>query len=367
MLLKLSLAKEKNALIVEFPSKTKAVSSTVLGGGFRELTHTVFHRVGEDFNDPNPRRYATRLVEDLGLPLDTTAVFLTAVDVVNEYRVARDEDVGVEVVATIGFKPTTCIGEAQGRAPSTINILVFTSKSLSVNALVDLVMTVSSAKTLALVDLALSCKTDPGRAYATATDAVVVASPIGLGEEEYGGPATSIGSVTAKLVYNLIVSHGLAKLSIDDRLENILGVNAEWIIDTALKVYSNAPIPSVSTREIRRLVKNKLVQLLKDPNIWSMLMASHCLDNYGLAGTIPGLTRSEYIADSKKIVSDELLGIMLALYVNGWKALFSYYWVDRIKDKLEEFKDKPMFVDDMLASLIGSILSRIYDEYLGDS
>ncbi len=365
-MLRITTISEKNSLIIEFPLRVRAISSTILGGGLRELTHTVFHRVGEDFNDPNPREYAIRLVRDLGLPIDTTAVFLTAVDVVNEYRVVEDKRFGVEVVGTIGFKPLACIGEIQGRIPSTINILVYTSKSLSVNALVDLVMTASSAKTLALVDLALSCrKPSLSRAYATATDAIIVASPIETGGEDYGGPATPIGSATAKLVYDLILSHGLAKLDINDRLENILGVNIEWIIDSSLKIYSNAPVPGVPVEKIRRLVEYNLVRLLRDPNVWSMLMASHCLDKYGLAGTIPGLTRSEYTMDSKRIVSDELLGIMLALYVNGWKALFSYYWVDRLKNELEEFKDKPMFIDDILASLIGSILSKVYDEYLG--
>ncbi len=353
-------------LIIEFPEATHAVASTVMGGGYSRLTHVVFHRVGEDFDDPNPKKYAANLVERLGLPVETTAVFLTAVDVVKEY-IARS--IGeVYLVATIGFRPLACIDTANSPRPSTINILVYSNKPLHVNALVDLVSTVSSAKTLALVDLALSCSGSVSRAYATVTDAIVVSSPLPSREGElFAGPATPIGATTAKLVYESLVLHGLSKIGVDERVKHILGVDIEWLVDTALKFYEKAPIPGKPLNEIRLAVKHEVEKLLEDPNVWAILMSARSLDYYGIAGAIPMLSREEYKNDSKRIVADELLGIMLSIYINGWKALFSYYWVDRLKDRLGEFKDKPMFIDDALASLIGSILSRVYDKYLGGS
>lgn len=353
-----------DTVIVEFGRRVRALSSTIIGGGLRELTHVVFHRVNPDFSDPDPIGYAERLLSKLDLSSESSAVFLTAVDVVREGIELRGAE--VVLVASVGLSPGVCIGGREARKrPATINILLLAERPLSDSALVDLASVASSAKTLALVDLALSRGYDLGRVYATATDALVVASPIDGGEcERYGGPATSIGAEAARLVYEAIVPTGLRKISEDERFRNIFGVDMGWIADIASKTYRRAPAPGLSEEEVRAEVEAELRRLLKDPNIWALALAARSLDWHGLAGTIPGLSRMEYLGDSKKILADELLGIALALYINGWKALFSYYWIDSAKEGLEEFRGKPMFMDDILASLIGSILSRIYDRHL---
>ena len=357
---------DKDTLIIDFGRRVRALSSTIMGGGLRELTHAVFHRVDPDFNDPNPVEYVERLLERLGLPGESSAVFLTAVDAVREHiEIQADSPTRIMLVASVGLGHGVSIEAGVGRKPGTINILLLVGKSLTDNALIDLAGVVSSAKTLALVDLALSRGYNLSRVYATATDALVIASAIDeVDRELYGGPATPIGSEAARLVYEAIVSAGLKSLGEGERFRNIFGVNMSWIADTASKIYRRAPLPGLSETEVRREVAAELRRLLRDPNIWALALAARNLDWYGLAGALPELGRDEYLSDSKKILTDELLGITLALYINGWRALFAYYWVDSAKEELEEFGDKPMFMDDILASLIGSILSRIYDRYL---
>lgn len=355
-----------DTLVIEFSEPVKALSSTILGGGFRELTHVIFHRVDEDFNNPNPENYARELVKEIGLPVETTAVFLTAVDVVREH-VDREVKLPVKarIIATIGFTPLVCIGDKEPpyKKCSTINILLVVDKNLSNNALVDIASLVGSLKTLALVDLGLSCNYY-GRAYSTATDALIVASRKSGDKEMYGGPVTNVGLTISKLVYETIVEYGLKKLDLNTKFKNIFGVSIDWLVDTTVELYTYAPIPGVTVNDVKKDIVHELSRLLKDPNIWALGLAARSLDHYGLAGTIPHLEKEEYLKDSKKILVDELLGIVFSIYVNGWKGLFSYYWVDRIKHQLKMFKDKPMFIDDVLASIIGSILSRVYDKYL---
>ena len=75
----------EDTLVIEFGGRVRALSSTIIGGGLRELTHVIFHRVDPDFNEPDPTRYAESLLEKLKLPRKSSAVFLTAVDVLKEH------------------------------------------------------------------------------------------------------------------------------------------------------------------------------------------------------------------------------------------------------------------------------------------
>ncbi len=357
---------DENTFIIGFHRPLRALSSTVIGAGLRELTHVVFSRVGKDFDEDYPGQYARKLVSELGLPRDTTAVFLTAADLSeNSVEVRVDEPVGLELVATIGLSPISCMGvPTRGYEEATINMLIIVDEALTDNALVDLASLAASAKTLALVDLGVSCGYS-GRAFSTVTDALIVASNPGSGRsEDYGGPATETGSIVSRIVYEAIVSHALEKRGIEERFRDIFGVDLEWVVEEALRVYERAPVSGVELDEVKEEFRDILHGLLRDPNIWALGLAARNLDYHGLAGTIPGLSRDEYLGDSKKILVDELLGISLALYINGWKAMFSYYWIDRMKNTLPGFKDKPMFMDDVLASLIGSILSKIYDRHV---
>ena len=361
---------DEDTLVIGFERKVRALSSTIVGGGFRDLTHVVFHRVDPDFDDPDPIGYAERLLERLGLPKESSAVFLTAVDVVEEHiELEASYPTRITLIASVGFgSGASIMARGLGKKPATINILLLVEKALSDNAFVDLAEVISGAKTLALVDLALSRGYNLGRVYATATDALVIASAMDSADRElYAGPATSIGSEAARLVYEAIISAGLKSMGVDERFRNIFGVDLSWVAETASKIYRRAPIPSLSEAEVKREAEAELRGLLRDPNLWALALAARNLDWHGLAGTLPELSREEYLSDSMKILADELLGITLALYVNGWRGLFAYYWIDSAKDGLREFGDKPMFMDDVLASLIGSILSRIYDRHrLGD-
>ncbi len=358
------LHKLKDTIIVEFNGKVKALSSTVYGSGFKELTHVVFKTVDKNFNDPNPKLYARKLVHELSLPLDSTAVFLTAVDVVREhvYRTIGDP-IPIMVIATIGLSNLTCINGHRECKPSTINILVVIGSDLTDNALVDLIGVVNSAKALALSDIGLTCNLNK-KAFATATDAVVVAGYPTGNPLLYGGPATTIGSMIAKLVHEIIFKEALKKINLNERFKHIFGLSPEELKNLCLKVYEYSPIPNIALDKISKAIDNEISKIILDPNIWSLAIAFRELECKGSIGAIPYLIKSEYMNDSPKIIADELLGMTLSIYINGWKGLFCYYWVERLKSKIKEIKSLPMFTDDLICSLIGAILSRVYDKFL---
>jgi len=352
-------------LVINFKDIVYALSSTVYGYGFKKLTHVIFKKVEKDFNVASPEEYSLNLIKEIGLPLNSTAVFLTAVDVVKEYIYKNiEEPVPISIVATLGYSNFTCMREVNEKyLPSTINILIVIDSKLTENAFIDLVGVVNSVKTLAFTDMLLSCD-NHRKAFATITDALIISSYQRGNLFRYGGAGTLIGSNVAKMIYEIILKGINDKISLRDRFRYIFGYDLEDLKKLALRIYKESPIPNIKTEDIKSIIDEEIKKLLNDPNIWAFGLAFRELDYKGSLGAIPYLSIEEYNSDTTKIIADEILGIALSTYINGWKGMFSYYWIDRIKEKIEEFEGLPMFIDDLIGSLIGAILSRIYDRFL---
>jgi adenosylcobinamide amidohydrolase len=130
--------------------------------------------------------------------------FLTAADVTRFRRVVTD---GVEVTATVGLGwPVYAAAEdpnsGSGYTPGTINIVVLVPAVLTDAALVNAVITVTEAKTQALLEAGV-----PGTG--TASDAVCIlahaASEPADEEEQYGGPRSTWGSRIARAVHTAVL------------------------------------------------------------------------------------------------------------------------------------------------------------------
>jgi len=153
----------------------------------------------------------------------------------------------------------------------------------------------------------------------------------------------------------------MKELTLNEKFKYVFGLELDDFKRLCLKVYQYAPIPNTTTSDISRIIDEELSGLLSDPNVWSIGIALRELEFRGSSGAIPSLSKQEYAEDSLKIVVDEILGIALSMYVNGWKGMFCYYWIEQIKNRIKEIKNLPMFSDDLVGSLIGAILSKIYD------
>ena len=355
-------------ILADLKDSFRALSSTIYGGGLKDIRYVIFKKVGKDFSEPDPRSYASRIAEEIGCPPTSTAVFLTSADIVKDHIILEYEDFPrEEILLTLGLGPLSCIDGSSSKAIiGTLNTLLVIDECLTTEAAIDLAMLIGAVKSAAFSDLGISCG-GFRRAYSTVTDAVIVAyrSEGCRNFSRYGGPATNVGRAASRLVYEAITELAQRKLGFEDLLKYYTSFTCNDLAALGLKIYRRAPVPGVSDNEVLTLIVRELKKHLKDPNLWALIRGAHALTFYGLAGTIPGLSREEYFEDSKKIIADELMGIALSIYINGWKGMFNYYWIDRVKEGIEEFRKLPMFIDDVIAALMGGVLSKVYDELLG--
>ncbi len=359
----IELVHEHNALIIELSEAVDVVSTVPVIGAHPRFI--VFKTVDSNFNESKILDFYRAVLDSLGI--DNGVVLLTSVPIGEYVRETVSEPFASEIIVTVGLEPPVCldIGIVYRPLVGTINVAVITAAPLTREAAVDLFKTVIEAKTLAVIDLLLRCRS---RSPGTVTDAVVVALPRSRCKRYlFAGMATNIGNAIAKSVYRAIMRKALASLGVDGLLRNLLGVDRERLLELAVHLYERAPIPGLSTEKARLFFAKILDEVLKDPNVWSFLVAARELDLHAYAGSIPGLSREEFLSDSIKIVADELLGIALALYVAGARGMFSMYWVEKLKKSGALEPELPMFEDDVLSALLGSLLTRLYDSYRGET
>ena len=359
--LKVELERREDLAILKLPRDALALS-TAINGGFVKVRYVVFKKVSKDFSD-DPDKFVDKVIEGLGLPKDRSIVFLTAASIERSLAFLSSED--VLIASTISHNPLACTGGISRKigegSSSTINIFVVVKQKLSERSLAELLSLVSEVKALALSDLCLSC--EPGlRAFQSAVDSIAVATMGVEPEEKFVGPITKIGSEVSRRLYEVLTASLLEKLDVDSKFETLTGINLKKVVDLAFEVYLRAPVPHVNHDRVKNMIKDVLMNELRDPNVWALISSYKCPEILSSLGWFPNLSKEEYNSDSTKIVSDEVLGIGLSLYVNGMRGLLSYYWVDRNKHKINGLGNLPPFLDDIISALIGSILSKVYDE-----
>lgn len=195
------------ALVWRFPSTVAALSSAAVGGGASALDWVLGIGVTEGYGRHDLEAHAGEVATKLGLQ-GTGAALFTAADVT---AAVQGEDGGVLVDATVGVtKPTWAADEDYSYqvrdgdrwVPGTINIVVQLPVALTAAAAVNAVITVTEAKSQALIEAGI-----PGTG--TASDAVLVCWPPAFETEGFAGPRSQWGARMARAVHAAIVA-GLA-------------------------------------------------------------------------------------------------------------------------------------------------------------
>jgi len=167
------------------------VCSSGTDGGIRNCTTIINHQVPHEFSD-DPKKELEYLTFSLGLSYHHTAGLLTAVEMNTLCVLSWD---GLMVFVTAGITHPDPAGFSESvpdSSPGTINIIVCVQDFLD-QALVDAVITVTEAKSLALFDA--------GHNFAgTVTDAVIIASE-GTSRIRYAGSGTESGRRIHEAVY----------------------------------------------------------------------------------------------------------------------------------------------------------------------
>jgi adenosylcobinamide hydrolase len=358
----------KPVAIIRLPGRFRVLSTTIMGGGYTE-TDTIFIlevKMGYDNNRPEEdleevrRRYS--------LPVDCVG-FMTAADVNRVLTVTREEVNGCRAitVATAGVTNAVYAGERLPQeiidllpkhVAGTINVVSVVDQPLQDCGLAGGIITMTEAKSAALVDMKV-------KGTGTTSDAVAIACPCGTGDK-YCGPATDMGMAMARSVRGGVGEsirrwNGNNKGARDFgyRLDE-LGIGPEEMWEAAQALY--VPNPSWDIDHLKAMFMRHLAVLRKDINVNAMMYAAINMEEMGNRNEMYGLDEGRFHEDPVHLVADELLGIALAEYVAGTKGLFEYVRYDKKKPGILGILGP--FLDDIVASLIGSIMSRIYTELL---
>ena len=328
----------------------------------REANAIVFKRVQKDFRCDDLKSFYGKLRVDLGY--NNSIVFLTAAPVDDHLYVVNNEGT-VAVIATVGLEPPVCPGYGNRYEPlmGTINVAVVVDYSLTYSALVDLLRVVVEAKSVAVSELLLRCDV---RSPGTATDAIAVGGRLVEGDGYINmGMLTTVGGWVSGIVYRGLVGIGLRRLGLEGLLRNIIGLSLDELVNLVVELYKQAPIPGVTVESVRVEARRLIEGILRDPNVWSLLVAAREMDLHAMAGSIPWLEVEDHLSDSKAVVADELLAFALSLYIAGFRGLLATYWVERLKERGLIALRLPQFEDDVVSALVGSTLSILYTRLLG--
>ncbi|WP_204016853.1 adenosylcobinamide amidohydrolase [Sphaerimonospora thailandensis] len=182
----------------------RMISSAMLGGGIGPREWVLNAQVGKDYARMDPVEHLIEMgPEGSGVGMLTAAMV--------EHRTWA-ADGGVEALATVGLGTPTWAAASSDAAtdaatyaasdaiavrPGTINIIVAVPVALCDAALVNAVMTVTEAKTQALIEVGFPCT-------GTASDAVCVAVREEGPQELFGGPRSEWGARIARAVHHAV-------------------------------------------------------------------------------------------------------------------------------------------------------------------
>ncbi|WP_240777635.1 adenosylcobinamide amidohydrolase [Nonomuraea basaltis] len=173
----------------------RMISSAMLGGGIGVREWVLNAQVVAGYSRMDPVDHLVSLGPGGGAGVG----MMTAASV---DRYVRASDGDVEAFATVGLRVPTWAAAPEGAedpelAPvrvGTINIVTVVPVAMTDAALVNTVMTVTEAKSQALIEAGFPCT-------GTASDAVCVAAPVDGPEELFGGPRSEWGARVARAVH----------------------------------------------------------------------------------------------------------------------------------------------------------------------
>lgn len=192
---------DREAVVVQARQPLCVVASAPLGGGFGEARAIVNLHVPKSFRCEEAERVLEDFVRRRAVALPYVGLLTAAWTEKAEVATATADGLTVTAVVTVGLSNAIGAGRSAAAAwtPSTINTIVLVDAAPEPAALVNLVITATEAKTLALAEAAVRAA-DGGLASGTSTDAVVVAAT-GCGRGcRFGGPASELGAVAARAV-----------------------------------------------------------------------------------------------------------------------------------------------------------------------
>ena len=341
---------EKTQEYIAVHGDFNVLSSAVYNGGFVRAKTILNAHVSEDFKG-DAFEFFNSFAEKKGLKKDEFVGMMTAVPM-NNARIIENEDVTAIITAGISKSPSP--------SSSTVNIILLIKKNLSRSAMANVIIVATEAKAAAFFDLDVRYKTGE-LATGDATDSVVVAcyGPENDAEELFAGKATTLGQTIYELVRegvkDALFSYNCWKTdrSILERLAE-RGITIEDIITTALELYVPVEGDLRDEIELKRRLEETIRKECFDVNVALLLAAALHAEEKEIRTGRAGEAGGE---DAACIVADELIGIDIAEYIGGKKALFNFFYYDTRKPGI--LGQLGVFMDDAIGGLIAGCMTKM--------
>jgi len=138
------------------------------------------------------------------------------------------------------------------------------------------------------------------------------------------------------------------------------GVSLKSLVNSALEMY--VPHPGVENEEkATKMFEEELLEILTDVNVSTLIVAAFRAQEDAEGGLIPGLTKERFLG-RPGLIADEILGIAIATYIGGSRAMFEFVRFDQAKPGI--LKSMPPLTNDAIAALIAGASSNVYTRAL---
>ena len=134
------------------------------------------------------------------------------------------------------------------------------------------------------------------------------------------------------------------------------GATMDDLVDAAFELYVG-DAGEDAVRELKREYVLLLERNLRDPNVAMLLEAASHLDAVLRSDPTCIFQGAE---DPEALVADELIGMSIAEYIGGKRALFNYVRYDKAKPGV--LARLPPFMDDAVGALVAATMTRLFEE-----
>ncbi len=198
---------DREAVVVRAVAPLTVLSSAVAGGGVGLASAIVNVHVPKNFRGEHAERVLAEFVERRQIEAPWVGLLTGAWTERAEVASEKIDGIAAMAVVTVGLSNPASAGRSVVATwpPSTINTILVVDAAPEPAALVNLVMTVTEAKAMALVEAGIRTL-EGDRASGTSTDAVVVAAT-GRGERcRFGGPVSELGWAAGRAAMNALTA-----------------------------------------------------------------------------------------------------------------------------------------------------------------
>jgi alpha-ribazole phosphatase CobZ len=133
-------------------------------------------------------------------------------------------------------------------------------------------------------------------------------------------------------------------------------ISLKSLVHAALEMF--VPHPGIETEEkASQMLRDELLDILADVNISILVTAAFHVQEDAERGLIPGLTQARFKGRPGPI-ADEILGIAIASYIGGTRAVFEYTRFDQAKPGI--LKNLGSITNDAIGAVVAGASSNMY-------